>query len=92
MAGSWDGAVAKADDLGRAMGADAIAVVGGAEIYALALPFVQKVYLTRVHAAPDGDTLFPDLPSRSFRETARVAHPRGPDDEHSFVFIDLERA
>ncbi len=92
VAGSWDGAVAKADALGRAMGADAIAVVGGAEIYALALPFVQKVYLTRVHAAPDGDTLFPDLPSRSFRETARVAHPRGPDDEHSFVFIDLERA
>jgi dihydrofolate reductase len=92
VARSWDEAVAKADALGRTMGADAIAVVGGAEIYALALPFVRKLYLTRVHASPVGDTLFPSFASRSFRETARVVHPRGPDDEHSFVFIDLERA
>ncbi|MET0742834.1 MAG: dihydrofolate reductase [Microvirga sp.] len=92
VAAGWDEAVAKADALGRAMGASAIAVAGGAEIYALSLPFVQKLHLTRVHASPEGDTRFPSLPDRAFRETARVAHPRGPDDEHAFDFIDLERS
>jgi len=39
---SWNEAVAKGEELGQAMGADAIAVVGGAEIYRIALPHVQK--------------------------------------------------
>jgi dihydrofolate reductase len=92
VAGNWDEAVARAESLGRAMGADAVAVVGGAEIYSLSLPFVQKLHLTRVHAAPEGDTLFPSLPVGLFRETRREGHPRGTDDEHPFDFIDLERA
>lgn len=36
-------------------------VFGGGEIYKLALPFVQKIYLTRVKAEFDGDTYFPEL-------------------------------
>lgn len=91
VAGGWDEAVATAEALGSTMGADAIAVVGGAEIYALSLPHVQRIYLTRVETAPEGETRFPELPERAFRETRRAAHPPGTDDEHPFVFIDLER-
>ncbi|MBM6594544.1 dihydrofolate reductase [Microvirga pudoricolor] len=91
IAASWDEAVDKGDELGRAMGAQSIAVAGGAEIYALALPHVQNLYLTEVRAAPDGDAVFPAFDRSRFRETARVQHPKGPDDEHAFTFIDLER-
>ena len=88
---SWGEAVAKAGELAEAMGADAAAVVGGAEIYKLAMPHVEKIYLTEVAAAPEGDAFFPPVDRTIFREVARVARPKSPDDEHPFTFIDLER-
>ena len=91
VARTWDEAVAKGASLAGTMGADAVAVVGGAEIYALALPHVQKIFLTAVHAAPEGDARFPDVDRSAFREISRIDHPEGPDDEHPFTFIDLER-
>lgn len=91
VARSWPEAVDKASDLGAKMQADAIAVAGGSEIYALALPHVRAIYLTEVHTSPKGDALFPAFERAIFRETARTDHPKGPDDEHSFTFIDLER-
>jgi len=91
VAHGWEEAVSLGNSVGEAMGADAAAVVGGAEIYALALPHVQKIYLTAVRACPEGDALFPSYDRSRFREIRRSEHPKGPDDEHSFTFIDLER-
>jgi dihydrofolate reductase len=91
VAHTWEEAVAKGADLAAAMGADAIAVAGGAEIYALALPHVRTIFLTEVDAAPEGDAVFPSFDRSQFREIGRVEHPKGPDDEHPFTFIDLER-
>ena len=91
VARCWDEAVAQGSDLANTMGADAIAVAGGAEIYALALPYVQKIYLTEVHAAPEGDAVFPAFDRSLFREIRRVDYPKGADNEHPFTFIDLER-
>ena len=80
-----------AERLGRGLGASEIAVGGGAEIYRLALPQAQFLYLTRVHAEPEGDAVFPPFDRAAFREIRREPHPRGPDDEHAFTFVDLER-
>ena len=43
----------------RAAGADEIFVIGGGEIYAAALPFADRLYLTLVDAEADADTFFP---------------------------------
>ncbi len=91
VARSWDEAVAQGASLAETMGADAIVIAGGAEIYALALPFIQKIHLTEVHAAPEGDATFPAFDRSLFRETGRTEHPKGADNEHPFTFIDLER-
>lgn len=91
VARSWDEAVALGSSLAKDLGADAVAVVGGAEIYALALPHAQKIYLTEVATAPEGDAVFPDYDRSRFREVSRSAHPSSADDEHPFTFIDLER-
>ncbi|WP_262296569.1 dihydrofolate reductase [Microvirga sesbaniae] len=88
---TWEEAVAKGAEIAARMEAEAIAVVGGAEIYALALPHVQSIFLTKVHAAPEGDAVFPEFDRSRFRETRREDHPKAPDDEHPFTFIDLER-
>jgi dihydrofolate reductase len=44
-----------------------------------------------VHASPEGDTAFPDFDRSAFREVRREERPKGPDDEHAFAFVDLER-
>ncbi len=91
VAHTWEEAVAKGEELAGKAGADAVAVAGGAEIYALALPHVQTLFLTQVHTAPEGDAVFPSFDRSQFREVKREDHPKGPDDEHPFTFIDLER-
>lgn len=60
-------ALAAASDLG----ADEIAVIGGADIYAQALPFADRIYLTRVAARPEGDTHLPALDPAAWRTTDR---------------------
>jgi dihydrofolate reductase len=91
VAQTWEDAVAQSDKLAKSMNVAEIAVVGGAEIYALALPEIKKIFLTRVHTSPDGDAEFPEPSPAEYREVRRQDHPEGPDDEHPFTFIDLER-
>jgi dihydrofolate reductase len=88
---SWDQAVFEAERLADNMGASEIAIAGGAEIYKLALPQAQRLYLTLVHAEPEGEAVFPTYDRSAFREIRREARPKGPDDEYAFTFVDLER-
>jgi dihydrofolate reductase len=91
VAHSFEDAMAIGQDIAGEMRADAVAVAGGAEIYAQALPFAQTIHLTRVHASPEGDAIFPAFDGKAFREIGRTEHPKGPDDEYPFTFIDLAR-
>ena len=91
VARDWDGALALAADLGGMSKPAETMIVGGAAIYALALPSAERLHLTLVHAEPEGEVRFPPFDRTAFRETHREAHPAGPDDEHAFTFVDLER-
>jgi dihydrofolate reductase len=69
-----------------------LAVIGGGEIFALALPRATRMHLTWVDTAIEGaDAFFPRFDAREWRETARVAH--APDAHHAvpFAFVDYER-
>ncbi|KTS40250.1 diacylglycerol kinase, partial [Methylobacterium indicum] len=55
-----------------------------------ALPRAERIQITEVDTAPDGDARFPEVPP-DFREVAAEAHPAGPEDEHAFRFATLER-
>ncbi|MBS7697942.1 MULTISPECIES: dihydrofolate reductase [unclassified Chelatococcus] len=81
----------RAEEAADHLGADTVMVAGGGEIYALTLPYAQRLYLTRVHVAPAGDTVFPAFDTADFRETLREEHAPGPHDDHAFTFIDYER-
>jgi dihydrofolate reductase len=66
--------------------ADAIMVIGGAQVYAQALPIATRIELTRIHLAPDGDTRFPDLDPAIWHEEARAEHPaEGDAPAHDFL-------
>jgi len=77
--------------LERAAPASELVVVGGAEIYRLALPFAERIYLTRVHAMVAGQTIFPVLKEGEWREVQREEHPA--DERHAFAmsYCLLER-
>ncbi|WP_213272281.1 dihydrofolate reductase [Hyphomonas sp.] len=73
-------------------GKDEAFVIGGAEIYALALPFADRIYLTEVDAEIEGDTLFPELDLRQWRAEDVTAHPAGEGNDHAFTIRRLDRA
>ena len=73
-------------------GASEVCVVGGAALFALALPKARRLYLTEVEADIEGDVLFPPFDPAQWREVRREAHPAGDGDDHAFVFKVLERA
>lgn len=68
-----------------------VMVIGGAEVYALALPLATRVLLTRVEAALEGDTYFPPLDPRQWRVLASERHPA--DERHAYAmnFEELRR-
>ena len=49
-------------------------VAGGAQVYAAALPFSDRLLITWVEASPDGDTFFPDVDWTQWAETSREPH------------------
>lgn len=68
-----------------------IFVIGGAEIYRLALPMADRLYLTLVHQDIPGDAFFPDWKHRSWRETFRESHLAQGENSPAYTFLNLER-
>ena len=68
-----------------------IFVIGGAEIYALALPVADQIYLTEVQKTYDGDTRFPEFDKSVWDETSRHHHPADDRHETAFDFVVYER-
>jgi dihydrofolate reductase len=82
-------AVARGDALRRA--ADAAAVIGGAELYAHLIGSADRLVITHVHLRPEGDTLFPVIDPKLWREVERSEHRPGPDDAAAFSVLVYER-
>jgi len=75
-------------DAALALAGDSVAVIGGAEIFALLLDRADRVELTEIHATPDGDAVVP--PFTGWREVARADHPAA-DGRPAYSFVTLER-
>jgi dihydrofolate reductase len=72
-------------------GVDEIMIIGGEDVFRAVLPLASRIYLTEVHAAPHADTWFPELDGREWRESSREKHEAGPNDDHDFSFVVLDR-
>ncbi len=80
------------DDALRAAGdADEVIIVGGAELYRALLPRVDRLYLTHVHGAADGDVFFPPYDPAGWREVYRQEHPVDDRHPYAFTWLILER-
>jgi dihydrofolate reductase len=83
-------AAARGDALRR--NSDAIVIAGGADIYAQTLPLATRLASTEVHARIDGDTRFPMIDAKIWREIARSEQKPAAEDEAPFAFVTYERA
>lgn len=62
----------------RSPGADEVFVIGGAEIFRIALPYATRLYLTEVKWPFEGDTYFPDFLEEDYREVTRERLSENP--------------
>ncbi|MFP1682218.1 dihydrofolate reductase [Alloalcanivorax sp. C16-1] len=73
-------------------GQDEVVVIGGAQIYALALPRADRLYLTEVHAEVPGDTHFPAVDAAQWREIGREDFQAEGPNPYDYSFVVYERA
>ena len=83
--------LARAAAIARREAASEIVVAGVASLYETLIGQAQRLHVTEVDLAPDGDTRFPPIDPHLWIETARAHHPRGDRDDASFAFVTYAR-
>ncbi|MFH0769832.1 MAG: dihydrofolate reductase [Candidatus Peregrinibacteria bacterium] len=68
-----------------------IFIIGGGEIYRLAMSIANRIYLTRVHAEVPGDVFFPEISSDEWKEVSRQDHAKDDRHPYPFTFLTYER-
>lgn len=88
-------AVASIDEalrLAGETGTGELCVIGGAEVYALALPLATGLHLTRVDTAVEGaDAFFPEYDEAAWRAVSRERHAADAKHAFAFEFVDYKR-
>lgn len=88
---SLEAALATARKQADARGVKEAFVIGGADLFAQALPHATRIYLTHVHARPDGDVRWEPPQDRKWIEVARQDRPASDRDEFPVTDVILER-
>lgn len=91
VAGDFPSARGAAEKDAQRSGATEIMVIGGAGVYRLAVPLAGRIYLTEVHAAVDGDTVFPAYDKSDWIERSRARQPAASGDTADYSFVMLDR-
>lgn len=66
-------------------------IIGGGEVYKLALPIAQKMYLTEIRADIEGDVFFPEFDKSEWRETSRIHHVADEKHNYAFDFVTYDK-
>ncbi len=68
-----------------------IMLVGGANLYAQAIPLASRMYLTYVHTQARGDAWFPEFDRSQWIEMSRERHPADQKNPFDYSFVSLKR-
>jgi len=74
-------------EIARKAGEKELFVMGGAEIYKLALPLCDTLYLTEIDAEVEGDTHFPEWKKKEWKEVSRHHHLADTKHKYAFDFV-----
>jgi len=68
-----------------------IMICGGAEIYKMALPLADRMYLTWVNTEAQGDTFFPEFSEHEWKIISRIDHPQDAQNQFEYRFVTYQR-
>ena len=88
---SLDDAIALAEDIALINGNEEIMVIGGEQIYRMALEKADRLYLTRVYQSFEGDAFFPELDETQWQETSRQDLQSEDDEPLTYSYLVLDR-
>ena len=71
--------------------ADEIMLIGGASLYQQTLARANRLYLTQIHHAFEGDTWFPELEPNQWREEKRQNFDADENNPHAYSLINFVR-
>jgi dihydrofolate reductase len=91
VAHSIEAGLQLAQEQAARMQADAIMIVGGADLFAALIDRADVIHLTEVDLAPEGDVKFRPLDSAQWVEVACEAPPRAANDEANVRFLTYSR-
>jgi len=77
--------------IGKAGDVEEVMILGGGQLYKVALPMTDRIYLTQVDAEVAGDTRFPELDWSEWNEVSRWEHPADEKNDHACTFLVLEK-
>lgn len=66
-------------------------VIGGAVLFKLFLPYVDRLYITKIHQQFDGDVYFPDIDWSNFQIVARKKGVRDEKNPYDYEYLDYEK-
>jgi dihydrofolate reductase len=79
------------DAFAASAGDDEVFVIGGAELFRETLPAADRLHLTIVDAAPEGDTYMPDIDWSAWQETTSRSSPADERNPLAFRYSMYER-
>ncbi|MEO0451044.1 MAG: dihydrofolate reductase [Pseudomonadota bacterium] len=88
---SIEAAIETARSLARMAGMTEVFVTGGSAIYATALPFADRLYITEVATTIEGDAVFPEFDESDFDETSRCEVSANEKNQYDFTIRRLDR-
>jgi len=66
-------------------------IIGGAQIYELAMPFADRIYLTRIHSHFEGDIFFPHISPHEWTIASEEKHIPDQQNTHAYTFLAYEK-
>ncbi len=78
--------------IARDNGEEEAFIIGGGDIYRLAMPMLDRLYLTEVDTAVEGgDTSFPEIEAEAWTLSWSESHQADEKNDHDYTFKVLER-
>jgi len=78
-------------DLARQHRQQEVFILGGAQIYQLAMPLAQRLYITEIKEHFEGDAYFPEPDTNVWQEVWREEHQADEKNPHDYAFTHWER-
>jgi len=83
--------ISRGYELAGASGVDEVILMGGAQLYAKALPYCDRLYVTHIEAEVQGDAVFPAIDPAVWQKVSSEGPHQAPNDDYPFSISVYDR-